>query len=119
MVPPSGDPTTMGITDFFKPKYRHSDVKVRLEAVRALSSDDADILATVARSDRDPGVRRVAIEKIATADVLAEIAGAEDDRALRSLAGNRAAQLWVTAACQGDDPDQAADARSHDLLAGH
>jgi len=42
----------MGIADFFRPKYRHSDVKVRLEAVRALTSEDSDILASVARADR-------------------------------------------------------------------
>ncbi len=92
----------MGITDFFRPKYRHSDVKVRLEAVRAMSSDESDILATVARTDRDPGVRKVAIEKLDLADVLAEIAREEADRALKALAGSRAAELWISAA-NGED----------------
>src|SRR5262245_15837130 len=92
----------MGIADFFRPKYRHSDVKVRLEAVRALTSDDSDILTTVAKTDREAAVRRVAIEKIDAADVLAEIAEAEADRALRDLAGARAAQMWVTLACGAD-----------------
>jgi hypothetical protein len=92
----------MGITDFFRPRYRHSDVKVRLEAVRAMTSDDSDILSTVARTDREAAVRRLAIEKIDEAEVLADIAEAESDRALRDLAGTRAAAMWVTLACQGE-----------------
>jgi hypothetical protein len=87
---------------FFRPKYRHSDVKVRLEAVRALTSDEADILATVAKSDKDPGVRRIAIEKLERVELLAELAESESDRANRDLAGSRAAELWVQAACQDE-----------------
>ena len=51
----------MGIADLFRPKYRHSDVRVRTEAVKALTADDAAILAQVARTDRDIGVRRIAM----------------------------------------------------------
>ena len=96
----------MGIADLFRPKYRHSDVRVRTEAVRALTTDDAAILVQVARTDRDIGVRRIAIEKIDAADVLAELAFAETERSLRDLAGERAAQLWTQAAC-ADDGDRA------------
>src|SRR5262252_594675 len=99
----------MGIADLFRPKYRHSDVRVRTEAVRALTADDAAILVQIARTDRDPGVRRIAIERITTADVLAEIAAAESERSLRDLAGERAAQLWLSHACS-DDPEGAAAA---------
>ena len=98
----------MGIADFFRPKYRHSDVKVRLEAVRALTSDDSDILVTIARTDREATVRRVAIEKLDAADVLAAIAREERDRALRDLAGSRAAALWVSRACQDGEGAEAA-----------
>ena len=96
----------MGIADLFRPKYRHSDVRVRTEAVRALTTDDAAILVQVARTDRDIGVRRIAIEKIDAADVLAELASAETERSLRDFAGERAAQLWTQAAC-ADDGDAA------------
>jgi hypothetical protein len=96
----------MGIADLFRPKYRHSDVRVRTEAVRALTADDAAILVQVARTDRDIGVRRIAIEKIDAADVLAELASAETERSLRDFAGERAAQLWTQAAC-GDDAEAA------------
>lgn len=96
----------MGIADLFRPKYRHSDVRVRTEAVKALTTDDAAILVQVARTDRDIGVRRIAIEKIDAADVLADLASAETERSLRDFAGERAAQLWTQAAC-ADDGDAA------------
>jgi hypothetical protein len=54
----------MGIVDFFRPKHRHSNPQVRAEAVRALGADDADVLMQVAQADRDPAVRRLAIERI-------------------------------------------------------
>ncbi len=95
----------MGIADLFRPKYRHSDVKVRTEAVKALTTDDAAILVQVARTDRDIGVRRIAIEKIDKADVLAEIAAAETERSLRDFAGDRAAQLWSSHACSDDEEE--------------
>src|SRR3569623_736159 len=96
----------MGIAELFRPKHRHSDVRVRTEAVRALTADDAATLIQVARTDRDIGVRRIALEKIDTPDVLAELASAETERSLRDFAGERAAQLWTTAAC-GEDADNA------------
>jgi hypothetical protein len=96
----------MGIADLFRPKYRHSDVRVRTEAVRALTADDAAILVQVARTDRDIGVRRIALEKIDAADVLADLASAETERSLRDFAGERAAQLWTHVAC-GEDADAA------------
>src|SRR5512141_1356061 len=99
----------MGLADLFRPKYRHSDVRVRTEAVRALSSDDVSILTQVAKTDRDIGVRRIAMEKIDEADVLAEIASKETERSLRELAGGRAAELWAALAC-GDDAEAASTA---------
>jgi len=92
----------MGIADFFRPKHRHSDVRVRTEAVKAMTPDDAASLIQIARTDRDVGVRRIAIEKIDKADVLAELAESESERSLRDLAGERAAQLWRSIACSGE-----------------
>src|SRR5438094_9028696 len=99
----------MGIADLFRPKYRHSDVRVRTEAVKALTADDAATLVQIARTDRDIGVRRIAIEKIDEADVLAELAAAETERSLRDYAGERAAQLWQSTAC-GDEAEAAGTA---------
>src|SRR6476659_3767088 len=95
----------MGIADLFRPKYRHSNVRVRTEAVRALTADDAAILEQVARTDRDIGVRRIAIEKIDTPDVRAELASAETERSLRDFAGERAARLWTSHACSEDEQE--------------
>lgn len=97
----------MGIADLFRPKYRHSDVSVRTEAVRAMSApDDAAILTTIAKSDRDAGIRRLAIEKLKEAEVLADIAATESDSSVRAFAKGRAAELWCSLAC-GTDADAA------------
>ena len=61
----------------------------------------------MARTDRDIGVRRLAIAKIHEADVLADIAAAETERSLRDYAGERAAELWQDIACGGDDAEKA------------
>jgi uncharacterized protein involved in cysteine biosynthesis len=92
----------MGISDFFRPKYRHSDVRVRTEAVKALGVDDAAILEQVARTDRDIGVRRLAIEKIDAAEVLSSLVADETERSLRELINARAAELWTSRACSPD-----------------
>jgi hypothetical protein len=105
----------MGIADLFRPKYRHSNVAVRTEAVRALTADDAVILAQIARTDADIGVRRLAIERIAEPQVLAAIAEAETERGLRSYAGERAAELWQSVAC--DDDVEAAGAALTGIMA--
>ena len=99
----------MGIADFFRPKYRHSDVRVRSEAIRALTADDAAILEQIARTDRDIGVRRLAIEKIDLPDLLAELGSAETERSLRELITERAAELWTSAACS-KNADEAGNA---------
>jgi hypothetical protein len=98
----------MGIADLFRPKYRHSDVRVRAEAVRALTRDDADLLTQIARTDREPSVRRLAIEKIDAAEVLASIAKEDSERSLRDLAGDRAAEIWIHAANGGGPTSDAA-----------
>ena len=54
----------MGFLDLFRPKWKHSDPSVRLEAVKGFTTDDAAELAQVVRQDRDPRVRRVALKKI-------------------------------------------------------
>jgi len=99
----------MGIADLFRPKYRHSDARVRAEAVRALTSDDAATLIQIARTDRDVGVRRLAIERIGKAEVLAEIAAADPEHSLQDLASARAAQLWMPHACS-KDPEESGTA---------
>ena len=99
----------MGLADFFRPKHRHSDVRVRTEAVKALTKDDAVILEQVARTDQDIGVRRLALAKIDKPVLLAALAADETERSLREFAGQRAAELYAATAC-GEDVDAAANA---------
>lgn len=102
----------MGLVDLFRPKHRHSNARVRAEAVRAMTAEDGALLVQVARGDRDPDVRRLAIERLATPALLADVYEHESDRSLRDLAGERAAALWVDIAC---DPD---DERASEAFAG-
>ena len=97
----------MGIADLFRPKYRHSNVKVRAEAVRQLSTDgpDAAIAINIARKDAEASIRRLAIEKIEDPDVLVDIAAGENERALRDLANERAATIWVSQAVTTEDAE--------------
>ncbi len=92
----------MGIADFFRPKHRHSDVRVRTEAIKALTKDDAAILEQIARNDRDIGVRRLALGKIDKPSLLADLAADETERSLREFAGERAAELYASTACGSD-----------------
>jgi uncharacterized protein DUF349 len=93
----------MGFTDLFKPKWKHSNPDVRAEAVRALGDDQADVLATVARSDADARVRRIAVKRIVDADVLTEVASKDPDESLRKAAIEKAEEVLVSAAVAGDD----------------
>lgn len=107
----------MGLVDLFRPKYRHSDVAVRAQAVRALSADDAGILTTIAKTDRDASIRRIAIDKLGQPELLAEIAAGESDSAVRAAAATRAAELWRAAAC-GSEEDAAGKALTGILKTG-
>lgn len=103
----------MGLTDLFRPKYRHSDAAVRADAVRQMGADEVDLVARIAREDRDASVRRIAIDRIEDPAILAEIAAKEPDPGLRDHARARAADLWVTHAAGADGLEAA-----HDALGG-
>lgn len=89
----------MGLTDLFRPKYRHSDADKRVEAIREMGLDEAALLARIAREDRVAEVRRIAIDKLEEPSLLAEISADESDSALREHTRSRAAALWISAAC--------------------
>ncbi len=100
----------MGIADFFRAKHRHSDPRVRAEAVRALSFEDrATELVDVAKRDADIGIRRIAIAKIQTPEVLSELAESETERSLREYLAERANELYLARACS-DNADAATTA---------
>lgn len=101
----------MGFLDLFRPKWKHSDPNVRLEAIKDLSSeDDLPRLMQVARHDRDVRVRRIAVKKIDDPDLLIEVAQAEPDEDLRRDAVDKAAELMLSAVLQADGAGEAAAA---------
>ncbi len=88
-------PPPLGIADLFRPKYRHSDVRVRAEAVRSLTADDAAILVQVARTDRDIGVRRHRDREDRRARrARGARRGRDRTQPARPITGERAAELW-------------------------
>jgi hypothetical protein len=97
----------MGLTDLFRPKYRHSDAAVRADAVRQMGADEADLVARIARDDRDASVRRIAIDRIEDPGILADIAAKEPEPGLRDHARARAAGLWAARVLAADRPDAA------------
>ncbi|HWN69442.1 MAG TPA: DUF349 domain-containing protein [Haliangium sp.] len=100
----------MGLTDLFRPKYRHSDAAVRADAVRQMGADEAELVARIARDDRAPAVRRIAMDRIEDPAVLADIAAREPDPALRDHARARAAGLWAARALAAERPGSVEDA---------
>ena len=78
---------TMGIFDYFKPKYRHSDHEMRLEGLEKLE-DDA-ILLDMALNDVEKKVRLAAFEKISHPGYFPLIAVRSHDEDIRKEAFNR------------------------------
>ena len=65
----------MGFKDLFKPKYEHSDYKVRIESLKEL--DDQEIITNMAKNDKNWRVRLEAVKKVNSDAVLADIANNE------------------------------------------
>jgi hypothetical protein len=99
----------MGLLDLFRPKWRHSKVEVRTDAVRALDADDA-ALAEVALKDPEAAIRRLAIKKIVDPELLEKIAGADSDEALRKAAAEKASALLISEAIADGDEAKSRDA---------
>jgi hypothetical protein len=88
-------------TRLFKPRWEHSDPRVRR---KAFESGDAPAQAVLeaARSDTDPEVRRCAVQRLADLDLLAELAGSDASAAIREAADRR--QRTLLAGPQQDGP---------------
>ena len=93
----------MGFFDLFRPKWQNSDPEVRVQAVRDLGDHQSDVLAKVARSDKDARVRRAAIKRISDAHVLVSLANDESDDDLKKTAEEMAAKILLEAARKGGD----------------
>lgn len=88
----------MGFVDLFRKKWKHSDAEVRAAAVRELAPTDVEVLEGIAQSDKDAGVRRVAIKKLEDPTILARIAREDPDESLRQIAAEKAAGILIGAA---------------------
>src|SRR6185436_8473040 len=95
----------MALLDHLLPAWRHSDPEVRAAAVRELGEDSLDVLTSIARSDTDARVRRVALKKLVDADVLLEIGRTDVDADLRQLATARAEDLLLERAVSDGQPE--------------
>jgi tetratricopeptide (TPR) repeat protein len=71
----------MGLTDFFRPKWKHSNKLVRQAVVEKVT--DQAILAQVARTDAEPAVRSIAVRNLTDQAVLAQIARTDDSPLVR------------------------------------
>ena len=76
-----------------KPEWQHADPAVRADAVLRLPSSEREILLALAREDADPRVRRAAVKKLPDAAVLAEIAASDADAGVRDEAEGRLAHI--------------------------
>ncbi len=96
----------MGLADLFRPKHKHSDPDVRLEAIRHLGDGDGEILAQLARGDAARQVRKAAIERLEDPVRLVEVAAREPDSGLRELAESRA-RVRLARWAESEQPDRA------------
>lgn len=99
----------MAFADFFRPKWKHSDVDIRAEAVRGLGEDDLRILEQVLRGDEDVRVRRIALQKVEDPQLLDAVAESDADKGLRRAAAEKAQALLLRAAL-GNDQGSAEEA---------
>src|ERR1017187_5032385 len=76
--------TRMGIADLFRPKWKHSNPNVRLDAVKALSNQA--VLAEIAKNDEYGSVRCAALKRITDQGVAAEIARNDKTWTIREAA---------------------------------
>lgn len=74
----------MSLLDSFKPKWKHSDPKVRREALKKIT--DQKVLYKIVSYDKNSGVRKTAIEKVTDQDVLSEIVMNDENADVRKAA---------------------------------
>ncbi|MEE9383897.1 MAG: DUF349 domain-containing protein [Nannocystaceae bacterium] len=103
----------MSLADLFRPKWKHSRVAVRAEALRTLGTEQRDVLIDMARNDRDEGIRQLAVDRLDDPELLTEIACAETSESVCRVAAERATHLWMARATAGGDKDGAAAALAH------
>ena len=69
----------MALGDLIRPKWKHSNPAVRLEAVAELTDQDGDKLTEIATTDEDPEIRLAAVARIDDQATLEQIAATDTD----------------------------------------
>jgi len=100
----------MGLLDLFRPRWKHSDAAVRMEAVKDLTPDDIVELGQVAKRDKDVRVRRLALKKISDLSLLSEMAENDGDESLRKEAAEKRGALLLSSAVSDEDESTSLDA---------
>jgi hypothetical protein len=81
----------MALLDRFRarPAWQSPDPQVRVAAVRQLGAEQSDVIASIARDDADPRVRRAAVQRLDDPAALAERANDDGDESVRQEAASR------------------------------
>ncbi|MGE0085955.1 MAG: DUF349 domain-containing protein [Desulfococcaceae bacterium] len=79
----------MALTDFMKPRWKHSNPEIRLKSVQEMGADDRDLLQEIAITDSDPRVRIEAIGRITDENFLRDFASSRGDSEVIHAAGKR------------------------------
>ncbi|MEZ4528810.1 MAG: DUF349 domain-containing protein [Desulfobacterales bacterium] len=121
----------MALTDFMKPRWKHSNPEIRLRSVQEMGAEDRDLLQEIAITDSDPRVRIEAIGRITDENFLRDFAASRGDSEVIRAAGDRLhvilrenmirakdtqtrknilaqiadPQVLAAIACEADDPD--------------
>ncbi len=99
----------MGILDRFKtqPKWKSTDPTVRAAGVQDITEDEQELLASIARTDDDPRVRRAAVSKLGTVAVLADAVRSDADEGVRDEAAGVLLDIAL-GAYEADEPSSRA-----------
>ncbi len=69
----------MALTDFMKPKWKHSNPEIRLKSVQEMGANDSELLQEIAVTDSDSRVRIEAIGRITDENFLQDFAASRGD----------------------------------------
>jgi hypothetical protein len=93
----------MAISDWIKPKWKHSDPEVRRAAVEKMGPENAERLRSLALTDADNRVRVAAVERIDDEDFLREIAASTGNGPALDTARNRLKDIYRTRVLESPD----------------
>jgi hypothetical protein len=93
----------MAISDWIKPKWKHSDPEVRRAAVEKMGPENAERLRYMALTDADDRVRVAAVERIDDEDFLREIAASTGNGPALDTARNRLRDMYRTRVLESPD----------------